>query len=115
MKPTQIIAASIAAELRAHPEHWTQGAEARTSDGHPTIATDATAVCWCLWSHVIRRIHDSGLPPSVAALTFCRMKLASPELFPGTDAVIDAISTFNDRPQTTVDDIITVCDRAAEE
>jgi hypothetical protein len=67
-KPEETVAgrlAAIAAEIREHPERWTQDAFARTSEGDVVTSDDPDAVCWCAGG-LIARAMDGGHALSLA-------------------------------------------------
>lgn len=46
---------AIAAELREHPERWTQGWFAKTADGKSCYSDRPGAICWCAAGFIRKR------------------------------------------------------------
>lgn len=101
----QQIAADIAAELRANPDHWMQGALLKQADGllvtYPKTDEELRgAVCWCLEGHIARR---TGMDDS------CRVF----EAFRDVAEAGDGLYRWNDAEDRTVDEVIALCDQVA--
>lgn len=99
MYTPKAIAADIARELREHPQRWTQGAAAKKADGKSTYSDDEEAVCWCIWGHIKKRAPRWGI------------ELATTDSF--NEAVGGNVTTFNDMPGRTVNEMISLCDQIA--
>jgi len=100
------IASDIACELRAHPEHWTQGAVARAETGKAVDHDCPTAVQWCLSGHVLKGSKPYlGPDPGHGVL---------PELIRVFEAFEQAIATtipcWNDAPGRTIEEVIELCE-----
>ena len=82
---------SIADELEAHPERWTQCFNARDTDGDSTSWGSPKVVCWCEYGHILKR-KPAHIAPIMVAL----------ESFTPTGSAI----VHNDKPGRTVTEII---------
>ncbi len=82
---------SIADELEAHPERWTQGCNARDRNGGVLDWTAPQAVCWCEYGHILKR-KPAHIAPIMVAL----------ESFTPTGSAV----VHNDTPGRTVTEII---------
>src|SRR6185312_2981382 len=89
------IARRIAAELRAHPDHWGQEMVAQDSTGEEVEYDEPTAVRWCLMGLVQKHSGGRG-----AEALFQEAVLGKNQSF----------AEFNDSPSTTVDDVIALCE-----
>lgn len=91
----------IAAELREHPERWTQNLEARDADGRYVPYNSYRACCWCAVGLIAR----AGLPTTLAARILGKA-VADAGL------VVSAVR-YNDEPQRTAGDMAVAFERAA--
>jgi hypothetical protein len=102
---TAEIAVSIAAELRAHPDHWFKGNLVKFANGRTSSAVwDARskeAVCWCLIGHIAKRADDPNL---IHRDEFARYA-NSGDYF--------RLHLWNDEPSRTVEDVISLCNRVS--
>lgn len=90
----------IAAELRANPEHWTQKATSRNIQGYETFV-HSDAVCWCLEGFMHRDIQS------------CVQRA---DVYISIENILqfkEKIYEYNDAPERTVGDIITLMDKLA--
>jgi hypothetical protein len=90
---------AIAAELREHPERWTQGEWARNEKGDVPgmFGSEDPAVCWCAFGFLSRENMSSG-----RAMDFL------------SDVVGESVPIWNDRVGRTALEVADAFDRAAE-
>lgn len=97
----QEIARSIADELREHPEHWTQGAIARTSEGEELVSfMDKRAVYWCLEGLFYKHARGARFREFSKAIDLAMGRRVIPFL-------------YNDNKDRTVTEIIALCNKVA--
>jgi len=89
----------IAAELRQHPEHWTQGEWARDAGGRCVSYPYMTPVCWCAFGLCSREEIVSKAMPILSELVRERNYGSVPE--------------WNDAPGRTAADVADLFERAA--
>lgn len=94
----QEMAASIAAELSAHPERWTQGEHCRDRKGR--YCRMEVACSWCLLAHIEKREPNPEANERIA------------ELF-RQHGGIPSLAYYNDHASRTVQDVIEFCARLA--
>lgn len=97
------IAAAIAAELRATPEHWMQGHLVRFENGKveddDDYATCSDAVCWCLEGLIVKHAKGDSLLREDTYDAFRKIV--------GTEK----LHRWNDDPYRTVNDVIEACEK----
>lgn len=107
------IAAEIAAELKEHPEHWTQGAYAKLDGGKPCDVTEPEARYWCILGLIGKR-----LPIGASILLQDRIAAGFINAISEKDWRADdfkMLSRWNDRHGRTVQDVISLCERVTDE
>lgn len=107
----QGIARRIAAQLRAHPEHWTQGVPARDAQGTQVAYSSPEAVCWCLQSLIVRELRRSARESFILDILSV-FEEAIAKLYSPDGAKIGHVR-WQDQKERTVADIIAVCDLVA--
>jgi hypothetical protein len=109
----QSVARQIAAELREHPERWTQRTYARDSAGAEVAHDHAKAVCWCLHGLIKRALKLSD-GEAVREEIVSAFELAAVGK-PFDPRAVDGLTfpSWQDQAERTVADIIAVCDQVA--
>lgn len=89
-------------ELLDKPEKWTKGSSARDKNNKQVHPQEPEAVCWCLEGGLRCVTNGNRWSPWVETLRSTIIRL-----FPNrTDPLgVKIISTFNDHPDTTFEDI----------
>lgn len=96
---------SIAHELTLHPERWTQGWSARDSQDRKVSSLHPSAIRWCLYGHVSKRM--GGLFLEYEVHTALALQL-------GMDSNSFVVGSWNDTKGRTVQEVIDLCLGAAE-
>lgn len=123
MIDVRTVALSIAEELKAHPERWTQGVYARDADGKETDNHTGNVQCRCIMGHIFSRFptmaHCSDEDIRVMRVMQSQFNIVVSAAYTRTDLngfkEPSAIVNFNDTPGRTVAEIIAVCEKVAEE
>lgn len=93
------IALQISQELTEDPTRWCQGHPAIDAQGRQVSTEDPNAAAWCLWGHLAKRNVLFGK-------TFDAFSKHITPL---------GMGTWNDQPKRTVQDIIDVCQKVADD
>lgn len=102
MNTVRQIALSIVTELTEHPEHWCQDGIAFSKEIELVSPNDSQAVQWCLLGHVAKRAIGSPLEQQYKDALYSMLD-------PG-----QSIGEWNDAPERTVQDVISLCERIAQ-
>lgn len=96
---------TLPSELLADPTSWTKHHPARDAKGQSTDARDPDAVCWCMAGAIFRTIGQTVQPllEDVVARRF-------PDRI--THDVYDGYVAFNDHPDTTHAEVLSVLKEA---
>ena len=100
----------IAAELREHPERWTQGKFARNAQGLEVDYNSEQATCWCLYGFIRRLLNIPpgwGTPIDILS-AFDQAAVGKPYYGEYISEEL-AFVGWQDEPGRTVADIIAVC------
>ena len=95
-------------ELLSSPEKWGKGHYAKTIKGLVTTTGDKDAYCFCLVGSFIRCFPDVDAHEGVKVLVPAIEKRFPERLTRPTDVVVQ----FNDHPDTTYEEVISVLKEA---
>jgi len=99
MRPIDLL--RQARELLADPKRWTQGTGARAGDGLATGVHSANAICWCAWGALVYVHTDlNSLSDSLDLIA--------------TIVGESEVSSWNDAPERTHEEVLAAFDRAIE-
>jgi hypothetical protein len=91
-------------EVLTDETKWIKGNYAVDAHGLRTPAYAPTAVCFCIVG-AVRRCYDSDNPTAISAL-----RDAARQLYP--NRIGETVSSFNDHPDTTFEDVVKVIELA---
>lgn len=93
---------NIAAEIREHPERWTQGWFAKNAEGASVGPGDADAICWCI-AGFIHRLNDGE--------AYIYSKFVRKVLGVGDEA--EKVGEWNDEPGRTAAEVAEMFEKSA--
>jgi hypothetical protein len=92
---------------------WTQGVSARLANGRYSSPHNPHTVSFCAAGALIATDTWEGGEPLEACGQLLIKNLPAPTAYVSTD-IVRVITTFNDHPNTTQDDILALYDRTIE-